>query len=280
MATLLLDGHNVLYRAFTSVPRSILGKDGLPINGVYGLLGSILRLSRELHVDGVVVAFDVPEVPTFRHRLYPQYQAQRGPLGGTLAEDFARQALIAQSVLPAIDVPALTAPTFEADDVLGTLSARIAAAGGRAIVVSTDRDLLQLVRPGVEITTPANPPVVFANSESVQARMGVGPEGIPTFKALAGDASDNIPGVAGIGVRTAAGLVNEIGSLEDIFETLGSLPTRVSTALEQQRDQAFLFRRIVTIVTDLDLTLQVDAVPSIHFNPSERARDILDDQGY
>jgi DNA polymerase-1 len=280
MATLLLDGHNLLYRAFTSLPRSILGNNGLPINGVYGFLGSLLRLSRELSPDRVVTAFDVPDVPTFRHQLFPGYQAQRGPLGGEFAEDFARQALIMRTILPSINVPVLTAPTFEADDILGTLSASVAARGGRATVVSTDRDLLQLVRPGIEIVTPANPPAVFSNPDTVQARMGVRPEGIPTFKALAGDASDNIPGVARIGTRTAASLVNELGSLEEIFDALGTLPARVSAALVAQRDQAFLFRRIVTVVTDLDLPLDVDAIPPIHFDPNERARGILDDLGY
>jgi DNA polymerase-1 len=275
MPILLLDGHNLLYRAFTSLPRSIVGSDGSPINGIYGFIGIILRLMRDTEADRVVVAFDVPEVPTFRHELYPRYQGQRAPLGGEHAADFERQTVIAKSLLPSIGVPALTAPGFEADDIIGTLSGQ----SDQTIIVSTDRDLLQLVRPGVQVMTPANPPVVTPDAEAVQARIGVLPKGIPTYKSLAGDASDNIPGVAGVGAKTAAGLVNEYGTLEHIYENLEALTPRTAAALASHRDAAFLFRRITTIVTDLDLPLSVAQLPEASFAPDARARAILDTHG-
>jgi DNA polymerase-1 len=276
MPVLLLDGHNVLYRAFTSIPRSVVGGNGLPVNGLYGLLGTILRLSREVDADKMVAAFDMPEVPTFRHELFPAYQAQRGPLGGENAADFQRQVELAKSLLPAIGVPALTAPGFEADDIIGTLSVRANA----AIIVSTDRDLLQLVRPGVQVMTPANPPVLAADAQAVLARLGVPPGGIPTFKALAGDASDNIPGVAGVGSKTAATLVNDFGSLEAVYANLSDLAPRIAATLESHRDAAFLYRRITTIVTDLDLPVSVDDLTMIDFAPDARPRSILDDHGF
>jgi DNA polymerase-1 len=280
MTTLLLDGHNLLFRAFTSLPRSVAGHDGQPINGVYGLLGATLKLVRDCQAERVIAAFDVPDVPTFRHRLYAGYQAQRGPLGGEYADDFLRQTGIAQRILPSIGIPSLTAAGYEADDIIGTMATRLRESGDRAIIISTDRDLLQLVRPAVEVLTPSNPPLHVTDAAGVRARMGVDPEGIPTYKALAGDASDNVPGVAGIGVKTAAALVNAYGSLESIYESLGSLPARTAARLEAQRDEAFLFRTIVTIVNDLDVDIDLEALCSLHLEPAVRARSILDAAGY
>jgi len=142
---LLLDGHNLLYRAFTSLPMAITGQDGQPINAVYGMLSTIIKLARDHGAEGAVAAFDVPDVPSFRHDLYPGYQAQRGPLGGDHAEEFRRQVDLAQRILPLTGVPALIAPCYEADDIMGTLATRLAGTGDTALIVSTDRDLLQLV---------------------------------------------------------------------------------------------------------------------------------------
>jgi DNA polymerase-1 len=280
MHVLLLDGHNLLHRAFTSLPRSIVGQDGLPINGVYGFVGTILRLSRDLQSDHIVAAFDVPEFPTFRHEIYPGYQGHRGPLGGEFADDFQRQTEVIKQLLPSIDIPALTAPGFEADDIIGTVSTAIAERDGCAIIVSTDRDLLQLVRPGIEVLTPDNPPLAVPDAEVVQARIGVPPASIPTYKALAGDPSDNIPGVSGIGAKTAAKLVNEYKTLERIYTSLEAIPPRTALALDSQRDRAFLFRRVATVVTDLDLPVVLDALPAVQFASETRARAILDQHGY
>jgi len=280
VTALLLDGHNLLYRSFTSLPPAIVAADGRPIHAVHGLVSTIQRLSRELEAEHVVAAFDVPDVPTFRHQLYAAYQGQRGPLGGENAEDFARQVGIAQRVLPGMGVPAMTAPGYEADDIMGTLATRVARRGERAIVVSTDRDLLQLVGPGIEVLSPSNPPIHARESNDVVARLGVPPGGVTTFKALAGDASDNIPGVRGIGAKTAADLVNRFGSLESLYESLSALPGRVSLALESGREAAFLFRTIVTVATDLELPLDCDNLPTLVYAADARVGSILKDLGY
>jgi DNA polymerase-1 len=276
MASLLLDGHNLLYRAFTSLPSSITDSNGDPVNGVYGLLSALLKMSRELSATHIVVAFDDPTTPTFRHRLFAGYQAQRGPLGGDRADDFQRQVSVARSVLPEIGVPAPCAPGFEADDILGTVALTMGTRDQPAIIVSTDRDLLQLVRPGVEVLTPGSSGIHARTAEDVRVRLGIAPEGVTTFKALAGDGSDNIPGVKGIGSKTAAQLVNQFGSLESIFDNLSHLPSRVATALQAQRVDAFLYRRIVTIVTDVELTFNPLFLPPVLFAREERARSILD----
>lgn len=279
MTVLLLDGHNLLYRAFTSLPGSIATRDGTPINGVYGMVGTILRLGKEMAASGAVAAFDVPDIPTFRHTLYPPYQAQRGPLGGDKAADFARQVEIAGEVLPGMGVPVLRRPGFEADDVMASMARRLAGCGETAVIVSTDRDLLQTVGPGVHVMTPANPPVIARTAEDVRDRLGVAPEGVTTFKALAGDASDNIPGVTGIGVKTAVTLVNEYGTLEAIYDEISRLPARVQSALSRDKALAFLFRQVVTVVSDLELPLDAGQVPVLEVE-KRRVRDILAAAGY
>jgi DNA polymerase-1 len=275
MLTLLLDGHNLLYRAFTSLPSSIVDVDGEPIHGLYGLLGTVLRLAGEYAPSHVVAAFDEPDTPTFRHRLYPSYQGQRGPLGGEHAPNFSRQIGLARSFLPRLGVPALTFPGYEADDVMGTLAVSLVKAGHEALIVSTDRDLLQLVRPGVGVITPSSPPVVATSEQHVVERLGVRPSDVTTWKALAGDPSDNIPGVAGIGVKTATDLVHQFGSLEAIYENIEALPKRRASALTAGRDDAFLFRQLVTVVTDLNLSLDIEGLPALAISPDAKAGNLL-----
>jgi DNA polymerase-1 len=272
----LLDGHNLLYRAFTSLPAAITGGDGRPIHAVYGLLSTVLRLWRETGIDRIVAAFDEPDIPTFRHRLYPAYQGQRGPLGGADAPEFSRQVGLARIVLPAVGIPALSLGGYEADDIMATLAVQAAAAEGEATIVSTDRDLLQLVRPGIRILVPGKLSTIIGNREGVIARLGVAAEGVTTFKSLAGDASDNIPGVSGIGVKTAASLVNEYGTLEAIYDGLSDLPARVASRLSSERELAFLFREVVTVVTSLDLAFRVAEVRPAAFTESTRIRELID----
>ncbi|MBV9279156.1 MAG: hypothetical protein JOZ41_03655 [Chloroflexi bacterium] len=272
---LLLDGYNLLYRSFVTLPSAITGGDGRPINAVYGMVAAILRLMRELEPARIVAAFDVPEIPTFRHDLYPLYQAQRGPLGGAESEEFLRQVALAQRSLPPLGIAALTYPGYEADDIMGTLASRGAAAEERAVIVSTDKDLLQLVRPGIEVLVPGKAGLHIRDADGVRARLGVHPSGVTTYKALAGDPSDNIPGVPGIGARTAIRLVERYGSLEAIYDDLAGLPARTAAALREARDSAFLFRRLVTIQTDLPLEGDLASLPTPAFTPDAGIRDLL-----
>lgn len=280
MVVLLLDAYNLLFRAFTSLPRSITDEDGRPINAVYGMLAYLARLSSDLGADAMLAAFDSPQIPTFRHELYPAYQGQRGPLGGEHAADFARQVAIAEEILPRLDVASFARPRFEADDILGTLACRLSEQGMRCVLVSTDRDLLQLVGQGIETMAPGNPPRIAREEQDVRARIGVAPSGVTSFKALAGDASDNIPGVRGVGVKTAASLVNEFGTLEALYSTLPTQPARLAGLLEAGRDDAFLFREIATVVTTLDLGFDPTATPPHAFTHGAKPRQLLRDAGY
>lgn len=280
MTLLLLDGHNLFFRSFVTLPMSIVDGDGRPINAVYGLVAAILRLTRELEPTHIVATFDEPSVPMFRHKAYPAYQGHRGPLGGENAVEFQRQVSIARQVLPRLGVPAPAQPGYEADDVIATLATRNTLAGARSVIVSTDRDLLQLVTATVEILVPGAKPLRIRDAADVEARLGVAPDRVTTLKALSGDPSDNIPGVKGIGVKTAQSLVRQFGTLEAIYAHTDSLTKRVAQALSSGREDAFLFRSIVTLVTDLDIILDVASLPNNRFSPDAKVRELLAESGY
>lgn len=276
MNVLVLDAYNLLYRSFSSLPRAITGADGEPIHAVYGLLNTVLRLWRELGPDSIVAAFDTPAVPTFRSQLYAGYQAQRGPLGGDYADDFSRQATLARELLPGIGIPTPAMDHYEADDIMGTLATSVARSGGHATIVSTDRDLTQLVAPGIAIIMPAKEPRTIDSDDDVRSLLGVAAAGVTTFKALAGDPSDNIPGVRGIGRKGAVDLVNRYHSLDAIYAALDEHPRRIAAALRAGRDDAYLFRTLVTIRTELELGLTpADLTPS-RMTDESRAREIIE----
>lgn len=279
MRILLLDAYNLLFRSFVTLPDEIRS-GGESINGVYGMVAAILRLWRETEAESIIAGFDTPEVPTFRHRLYPAYQGQRGPLGGERSDDFARQAEITFELLPTLGIPGLRLPGYEADDILGTLARRFAAAGHESLIVSTDRDLLQLVGERIALLSPSAPSVAARSEEDVRDRLGVPPGGVTTFKALAGDASDNIPGVRGIGTKGAAGLVNSYGELEAIYSNVEALSARVARALASGKEDAFLFREVVTIVTGLELPIDSERPPRPGLTAEQKVGEILDAAGY
>lgn len=255
---LLLDGHNLVFRAFSSVPRSITDPQGRAVNGTYGFVGTLLRLVRDRSPMYLAAAFDVPDVPTFRHRLFSDYQGQRGPLGGTDAENFAWQVEQARVVLERFELRAVSVPGYEADDVMGTLAVASEAANVPALIVSTDRDIQQLVTDRIHVLVPGKVSVEVGPAE-VEERLKVRPERIVGWKALAGDPSDNIPGVAGIGDLTAKSLMSTYGSLDRVFAHLDELPTRQRSALAAGRERAALFADIVRIRTDLPIDTQIES---------------------
>jgi len=271
---LLVDGHNIIFRAFSSVPRSITDPDGNPVNGVYGLIGTLLRLVRDRKPKYLAVAFDVPEVPTFRHHLFPPYQGQRGPLGGDAAENFAWQVEQAKHVLDHVGLKWLTAAGFEADDVIGTLARQAAEAGVASLIVSSDRDLQQLAQPLIRVLIPGKKPLEIG-TEEVRERLGISPDRIVDWKVLAGDPSDNIPGVAGIGNTSAVALVETYGSWPAVYENLAHVPARQRAALEAGRSQAELFAEVVRIRDNLPLDIGLDDLEIDYARLPERAGDAL-----
>ncbi|MCS5692029.1 DNA polymerase I [Cyanobium sp. FGCU-6] len=268
---LLVDGHSLAFRSFYAFTKGGDGglstRDGVPTSVTYGFLKALLDNCRGLTPQGVVVAFDTAE-PTFRHEEDANYKAHREEAP---EEFFADLANLQRILAEALDLPLCMAPGFEADDVLGTLAHQAAGEGWRVRILSGDRDLFQLVDDERDIAVlymgggpyarNSGPTVVCR--EEVVARLGVPPEEVVDLKALTGDSSDNIPGVKGVGPKTAATLLRENGDLDGIYAALdalegpkaakGALKGAMRERLAAGRDSAYLSRRLARILTDVPL---------------------------
>ncbi|MEI6616566.1 MAG: 5'-3' exonuclease H3TH domain-containing protein, partial [Cyanobium sp. ELA507] len=228
---LLVDGHSLAFRSFYAFAKGGDGglstKAGVPTSVTYGFLKALLDNCRGLNPQGVVIAFDTAE-PTFRHEADEAYKAHRDEAPAHFFEDLGNlQRILADD----LDLPLCLAPGFEADDVLGTLAQRAVGEGWRVRILSGDRDLFQLVDDGRDIAVlymgggpyaKSSGPVEIRRNEVI-ARLGVPPEDVVDLKALTGDSSDNIPGVKGVGPKTAVGLLQENGSLDGIYAALDAL---------------------------------------------------------
>jgi len=242
---LLIDAHNALYRAFFAIPR-LHAPDGTPTNAAYGLVTMLAKVLREEQPDRVIVVFDA-RGPTFRHALYADYKAGRD----AQPEDLTRQIPLARELVEAHGIPILEVQGYEADDVIATLVAR-AGADARVTIVSSDKDLMQLVSPRVTLLDGMKERR-YGPAE-VEQRFGVPPERMLDLRALVGDPSDNIPGVKGIGEKGAAALVAEWGDLERVLAHAGEVKAkRAREALAAHAEEARLSKRLSTLRDDAPL---------------------------
>ncbi len=253
---LLIDGHALAFRAYYALP-ALTNRRGELINAVYGFT-SMLLLGLAQGVDHAVAAFDPPG-PTFRDERLATYKAHRAPI----PDEFHQQIPLCERVLAALHVPVVVAPGFEADDVIGTLSRDAEAVGCETVILTADLDLIQLVteRTVVQASRRGLTDPVIYDSAAVRDRFGFEPIRIIDYKALRGDPSDNIPGVPGIGEKTAAQLVQTYGDLEAILSAAPDMrPGRVRTALLEHADEARLGRELVTLVRQVPgVTLDLDS---------------------
>ncbi|MDW7711949.1 MAG: DNA polymerase I [Deferrisomatales bacterium] len=243
----LIDGTNLLYRAYHAL-QGFRTAAGLPTHVVYGFLSMIFRVLREHAPEGLAVVFDPPG-PTARHRLFPEYKANRE----ATPEDLIVQIPYVHRALAALGVPVLTLPGLEADDVLGTLARRLAEAGEEVTLVTGDKDFCQLVGPRIRLLDTMRDR--FSGPEEVAERFGVPPERVVDVLALTGDPVDNIPGVPGIGPKTAAKLVAAYGGLEGVVARAEEVKGKRGEALREHGQRALGNRELVTI----DTAVPVDA---------------------
>ncbi|MCS6844888.1 MAG: DNA polymerase I [Caldilineales bacterium] len=245
---LLIDGHSLAFRAYHALPANMATRSGEPTNATYGFVSMLLNVLKEQQPDYVAVAFDVGK--TFRHEQFPDYKGHRE----RMPDDLAHQVDRIQQVVEALNIPIFTRDGYEADDVLGTLAKQAEAQGVETLIVTGDRDIVQCVTDRVHVLTSGRKfsDVIVYTPETVRERWGLAPRQLIDLKALLGDTSDNVPGVKGIGEKTATTLVQTYGSLEGIYDHLDEVtPKRVQEALAQGREAAFLSKRLVTIVTDV-----------------------------
>jgi DNA polymerase I len=240
----LIDGSAYIYRAYHALT-PLSNASGLPTHAVYGFTNILLRVLREKEPKFLAVAFDV-RGPTFRHALYRDYKANRPPM----PDDLVCQIPHIKEIVAAHNILSLEAAGNEADDLLASAVARLSAEGVPVVLVSGDKDLLQLVAENVTLWDPMRD--VLMDPAAVEKKYNLPPERLLDFFALVGDSSDNVPGVAGIGPKTAEKLINQFGSLEGLYSNLEGLSqAKLREKLREQRENAFLSRRLIALKKDL-----------------------------
>ncbi|MBU2538918.1 MAG: DNA polymerase I [Proteobacteria bacterium] len=240
----LIDGSAYIYRAYHAVA-PLTNKSGLPTHAVYGFTNILLRVLREKSPKFLGIAFDV-RGPNFRHEMYPDYKANRPPM----PDDLSCQIPYIKEIVAAHNIACLERQGYEADDLLASAAKKLAAQGHPVIIVSGDKDLLQLISETITVWDPMRD--VFMDPAAVQKKYNIPPEQLLDFFALVGDSSDNVPGVAGIGPKTAEKLINQCGSLDGIYRDIETVSqAKLKEKLLTSRENAFLSRRLITLKEDL-----------------------------
>ncbi len=251
---ILIDGNAILHRAYHALP-PLTTKRGEPINAVYGFISMLLRIIQDLKPTHIVVAFDRKE-PTFRHKEYKQYQAQRPETDKKLVSQFSK----ARRVIDAFGIPFYDKAGFEADDVIGTLAKQAEKKLDEIIIVTGDKDILQLVTKKTKVYLPIRglSDAKLMEAEDVVEKMGVRPEQIDDYKALVGDPSDNYPGVPGIGPKTTIKLLAEYGTVDNVYKNMGRIQESTAKKLKEGKNLAKISQKLATIVTNVPVKLDVE----------------------
>lgn len=244
---LLFDGNAILHRAYHAYP-PLTNPQGDQIQAVFGFFSMFLTVFVDQNPDYVVVCFD-RGAPTFRMNMYAGYHAQRPKM----ADDFVSQVVMVHKMLEKMKMQVFELDGYEADDLIGTIAKEAVDTFKEEVVIVTgDRDLLQLVNPHVKILMPVNgfTKTALFDEKAVEEKYGVHPKQFIDYKALIGDASDGYPGVTGIGPKSAAKLLQEHGTFEKLYKDIDSLPEKIGMKLATDAEQAALAKQLATIVTD------------------------------
>ncbi len=256
----LVDGHALAYRAFFALPVDAFSTSkGELTNAVYGFTMMLLRALQEEKPDFIAVTFDAPAA-TFRHEEFEDYKAHRPPM----REEMRSQMQRIREVVQVMNIPAFEVPGYEADDLIGSLAQQATDQDLDTVIITGDNDTLQLVTPTVKVVTPGGHRQKFSDAKvyderAVEEKYGIDPVRLVDYKGLVGDKSDNIPGVTGIGDKTARQLIQKYGSIEEIYEHLDEIEsTRAKKALQGHQEQALLSKRLATIVTEVPIELDLE----------------------
>ena len=249
---IIIDSNSIIHRAFHALP-PLTTKNGQMVNAVYGFLLVFFKAVKDFKPDYMAACFDFP-APTFRHKKYKEYKAKRVKAPPELYEQIPK----IKEVLSAFNIQIFEKEGFEADDIIGTIAN--AAAPAEAIILSGDTDNFQLIdsrvkvynlRKGVKDT------VLYDENLVKEKYQGIGPEQLLDFRALKGDPSDNIPGAAGIGEKTAIGLIKEFGNLENIYDNLALIKEKTRDLLLKNKEQAFLSRELSAIYKSVPVSFNL-----------------------
>jgi DNA polymerase I len=264
---LLLDGHSLAYRAFFALPvENFSTTTGQPTNAVYGFTSMLINLLRDEEPTHLAVAFDVSR-KTFRSEQYVEYKANRS----STPEPFKGQVSLIQEVLAALRIPTLSVDGYEADDVIATLTTEATAAGYQVLICTGDRDALQLVSDQVTVLYPRKgvSDLTRFTPEEVQAKYDLSPAQYPDFAALRGDPSDNLPGIPGVGEKTAAKWIREYGSLDELVASVDTVKGKVGDALRENLGSVIQNARLTKLVRDVPLDLGVSELGRLQWDRDE-----------
>ncbi|MDA8339408.1 MAG: hypothetical protein M0Z70_08930 [Nitrospiraceae bacterium] len=246
----LIDGNSYFYRAYHAI-RGLTNSKGFPTNAIYGFTNMILKIIREKKPDAVAIAFDSP-VPTERHRIYEEYKAQRPET----PDDLVVQIPHIKEIIKAFNMPAFEMPGYEADDIICTIAKKAASQGVSVFILSGDKDMMQVVGNGIKIYDPMKDVIIDENY--VMERFGLPPERITEAMALTGDAIDNIPGVKGIGEKTAKELLSKTGSLDELLNHPERIESeRIRKMITDNIENIKLSKVLATIDTNIPIDMSI-----------------------
>lgn len=253
----LVDGNAIVHRAYHALPPLHKTEDGQLTNAVYGFFSMVLKITLDLAPDHLIVCFD-RAAPTFRKQMFSGYQATRPKMDDGLSGQFK----IIREVLEKVNINVFDLDGYEADDLIGTLAKQASEKNknNQVIIVTGDRDLLQLVNNQVLILAPiiGVTKMILFDVAKVKEKYGVVPSNFVDYKALIGDNSDNYPGVSGIGPKTAIDLVNRFGNLEKMYQSLGEINPKTAEKLATDAEQAALAKKLATIEVNAPIHLKFD----------------------
>jgi DNA polymerase I len=262
---ILFDGNALVHRAFHALPPLTITKTGEMVNAVQGFASTLLKLLRENKPDYWAIAFD-RKAPTFRHEIFEEYKAQRPKTAPELVTQIERVHQLAE----AFHLPVFELDGYEADDIIGTVALHASSSGIDTLIVTGDNDMLQLVSPGIKVMSPRRgfADVVIYDEKGVEEKYGLKPPQLISYKALVGDVSDNIPGVKGIGDKTAVKLLQQFADLDGIYSHIDEVePERIRTLLRANKEIAFQNRKLAEIVTNVPVPF---AMESCHVSSYDR----------
>jgi DNA polymerase-1 len=247
----LIDGNSYVYRAYYAI-RGLSTSKGIPTNAIYGFMNMLLKIIREKKPDGIVVSFD-SAVPTERHRIYEEYKAHRPETPRELVEQMPH----VREMISAFNIKMFEVPGYEADDLLGTIAKKAASEGMNVYIVTGDKDMLQLVEDSIKIYDPMKDRIF--DEEYIKERFNVGPERITEFMALTGDVVDNIPGIKGVGEKTAKELLSEFKSLDDLLNNINKIrKEKLRLLVSENADLVRLSKKLATIDTSVPLDIDIE----------------------
>lgn len=259
---LLIDGNAILHRAYHAYP-PLTNPRGDVINAVYGFFSMLLTVLQDQKPEYLVVCFDRGK-PTVRQTMYAGYHAHRPKM----ADDFVVQVKLVDEIVEKMNVAVFAMEGFEADDLIGTIAAKAGSPDVGVLIVTGDRDMLQLVTPYVNVLMPLNglTKTALFDEAAVEAKYGVHPRQFIDYKALIGDQSDGYPGVTGIGPKSAAKLLQEYGTFENLYEKVNELPEKTGLKLATDAEQASLAKKLATIMTDVPIQFDLKKSECLNFD--------------